>query len=747
MKAKDILYIIDGSSYIFRAYYATPPLSNSEGLPTNATYGFTQMLMKLLEEVKPEHLVMVFDAGKESFRHKIYPKYKANRGDPPEDLIPQFQTIREVVEALNIPVLEKPGFEADDIIATLIAKPEQLPAQVDAIIVSSDKDLLQLVDGRVKMWDTMKGKHFGAKEAEEKFGVPPEKIVEVQALMGDSVDNIPGVPGIGPKTAASLIQTYGSLEKLYAHLGEIKGKQKEKLEQNRELALISHKLVELKKDVPLKTSFKDYALREPQQEKCQKLFERLEFHRFLNKKSKSQKTLKTQDYELVQEESSLKKLISALKAAGEFAVDTESTSLNLFKAHLVGLSFSLDQGQACYIPVGHETKDKQLAKDLVLKELKPVLQDPKLKKYFQNYKYDQGLLAKEGIEVEGLAMDTLVAAYLLDSSGRYKLDMLSLKYLQHQMISFEEVVDHKKEEAAFAKVSLKRATTYAAEDAEVTFRLAKIFEKDLAKEGLKKLYENLEQPLIPVLAKMERVGVLLDQDFLKDLQEQFAQGLEECQIKAHELAGQDFNLNSPKQLQEILFDKLGLKPTKKTKTGYSTDVEVLQALAHVHPLPETLLRHRTLSKLKSTYVDALLTLVEPSTGRIHTSFNQTVAETGRLSSSDPNLQNIPIKTPEGAQIRRAFIAEKGFILLSADYSQIELRVLAELSGDKALRKAFEENLDIHSLTAANIFNVPEAKVDAQMRSVGKTINFAVIYGKTVFGLSQQLGIPQKEAKA
>lgn len=737
------LYIVDGSGYIFRAYYAIRALNNSKGLPTNAIYGFTQMLLRLIKDENPEYLVMVFDSKEPSFRKKKFEEYKANRDVPPEDLVPQFDYIKKVTRALNITVLASPGYEADDIIATLVRR--HLPKNHPAIIVTGDKDLMQLVNDKVHLLDTMREKKTDPKGVQEKFGVKPEQVVDVLALAGDPSDNVPGVPGIGPKTASQLIKEYKDLKGLYAHLGEIKGKKAENLKKYQDQAYLSQWLVTLNDEVPIKESFADFRKREPLQEECLKLFEELEFTRLIEGFGKAPETLSREGYQLVQEEQEFKAFLANLKKAKSFAIDTETTSLDVSKAKLVGISIAWTAGEAYYLPVGHQTQEKQLDLNKTLEELKPILEDPKKEKIAQNFKYDAGIFQKYGVAIKGLGCDTLLASYLLDPSGSHKLDFLSLKYLGHKMIPYEEVAD-KKVEGGFAQVPLDKARDYSAEDADVTLQLAEHLRPKIKEAKLDSLLVDLEQPLLEVLLKMETWGVKIATGFLEELQKEFGERIGKKEKKIYDLAGEEFNIQSPKQLGKILFEKLNLPTLKKTKTGFSTNVEVLTELSKSHDLPTEILDFRSLAKLKSTYVDALLDLADPKTKRVHTNYNQSIAETGRLSSSYPNLQNIPIRTEDGAKIRKAFVAESGFTLVSADYSQIELRVLAHFSKDGALIEAFQKDEDIHRLTAAGIFKVSEEELTAAMRASGKTVNFAVIYGQTPFGLSQQLGVSQREAK-
>ncbi|MFO1462445.1 MAG: DNA polymerase I [bacterium] len=735
------LYIVDGSSYIFRAYYAIRHLSNSKGLPTNAVYGFTQMLLRLLKEEKPEYLAMVFDSKEPSFRKKEYEAYKANREVPPDDLVPQFDYIKRVVDALNIPRLELPGFEADDIIATIAKR--LVPGENPVVIVTGDKDLMQLVNHHIALLDEMKGKRIDIEGVKEKFGVTPEQVVDVLALMGDASDNIPGVPGVGPKTASQWIQQYGSLERLYEHLDEVKGKKAEDLRTYKDQAFLSKRLATLHEQVPLKFSYEDFRRREPQAEACRELFAELEFHGLLKEFGGETKRLSMAGYRLVDSEEKFRDFLGRLRSASVFAFDTETTSLDALRASLVGLSFAFASGEAYYLPVGHQGAISQLQLDSVLEALRPALEDGKIGKYAQHFKYDAQVLRNYGIRVGGLRCDTMLASYLLDPAASHKLDNLASRHLDHKMISYEEVAG---KGGDFSQVPLEQASAYSCEDADVTWQLAELFLPKLKAEGLAELFETVEIPLTCVLGEMERTGIKVDRDFLLGLQEDFGSRIQAQEAKIHALAGEPFNIQSPKQLGNILFEKLKLPVQRKTKTGYSTDVDVLTELAKVHDLPKEILEYRSLSKLKSTYVDALLAILDPQTQRVHTSFNQTIAETGRLSSSDPNLQNIPIRSEDGAKIRKAFVAEPGFRLLSADYSQIELRVLAHLSEDPTLLQAFAEELDIHRMTAASLFQVHEALVSPAMRAAGKTVNFAVVYGQTPFGLSGQLGVSQVQAK-
>ena len=739
MNKNPTLYIVDASSYIFRAYFAIRHLSTSKGFPTNATYGFTQMLLKLLKDEKPEYLVLVFDSKEPSFRKQEYEAYKANREVPPDDLLPQFASIKQVVDALNIPRLEIPGFEADDIIATIAKK--LVPKESPVVIVTGDKDLMQLVNHHIVLLDTMKDKRIDETGVKEKFGVRPEQVVDVLGLMGDSSDNIPGVPGIGPKTAGQLIQTFGSMEQLYERLGEVSGKKAGDLKTHRDQAFLSKRLATLRLDAPVEFSYASFVKQEPKLEECKAVFAELEFHNLLKEFGGFTPSLPTGKYRLIDSAAAFQEWMKSFRVP--FAFDTETTSLDSLKARLVGLSFAFGAGEACYLPLGHSGEEGQLESQSVLQHLKPWLENPQVPKYAQHFKYDAQVLRNYGVEVRGLACDTMLASYLLDPAASHKLDNLAARYLEHKMISFEEVAG---KTGDFSKVPLQQAAAYSCEDADVTWRLAELFQTQLAEQGLEALFRDVEIPLCFVLAAMERRGIKLDREFLLQLQVDFGRRIQERESEIHRLAGDSFNIQSPKQLAVILFEKLGLPAQRKTKTGYSTDVDVLTELAKLHELPKEILEYRSLVKLKSTYVDALLNILDPVTHRVHTSFNQTVAETGRLSSSDPNLQNIPIRSEDGAKIRRAFVAETGHVLLSADYSQIELRILAHLSEDPALGQAFAEGLDVHRRTAAGIFNIHESLVTPAMRSAGKTVNFAVVYGQTPFGLAQQLGVTQSQAK-
>lgn len=740
------LYLIDGSGYIFRAYYAIRSLSTSKGFPTNAIYGFTQMILKLAKEAKPEYWAIVFDSIEPTFRDELYADYKANRSEPPDDLVPQFPYIPKVVEALNIPMLVKPGFEADDIIATMAQRAKK--AGFTVTVISGDKDLMQLVNDTVELWDPMKEKHYRLPEVIQRFGVPPGKVADVFGLVGDTSDNIPGVPGIGPKTAGKLIQEYGDLETLLKNAGDITGKTGESLKIYADQARLSKQLATLYYDVPIPFDENGLHYREIDTEACHDLFRELEFSRLLSEIA-PKATLSKQGYRLILEEKELEALLEEIKKTKTLlAIDLETDSLDVMRANIVGVSLSWAKGKAAYIPVGHTGPDagKQIPLAALLGLLGPVLANETIPKTGQNLKYDLAILNPLGTTTKNIAADTMIASYLLNPQGPHNLDDLSQQHLNHRTIHYEDVTGKGSKQVSFAAVPVETARDYACEDADCTRQLAEMFLPRLEKEGLMDLFRNLEMPLMEVLLKMELNGVQVDKNILQTLSAGFEKELAVLEKEIYALAGESFNIQSPKQLGLILFERLRLPGAKKTKTGFSTSVDVLEELALHHPLPERILKYRSLSKLKSTYTDALQTLINPKTGRIHTSFNQTVAATGRLSSSEPNLQNIPIRAKEGREIRKAFVAEEGFQFLSADYSQIELRILAHYTEDKNLLQAFEEGRDVHSLTATALFGGTPDKVTSEQRSIGKTINFAVIYGQSAFGLANQLKIDPKEAK-
>jgi DNA polymerase-1 len=747
MSKKATLYLIDGSSYIFRAFFGVRQnLSTSKGLPTNALYGFVTMLQRVVRDECPDYLTVTFDSKEKTFRHEMYADYKANRESPPEDLMKQFPYFERLVEAHNIHSIRVPGVEADDIIGTLTRQGQQAGLQV--VIVSGDKDMMQLIAPDVVMLDTMKGKRFGKKEVIEKFGVGPDKVIDVMGLMGDSSDNIPGVKGVGPKTAADLIQKFGSIENMYEHIEEIdKKKLKDKLITDKENAELSRKLVTIDTAVPMDCTIEDLKVRAVDNTALTEIFTELEFSSLIPEDIKA--PVQAQHiYRTVLTEQVFADLLAELSAQKEFALDMETTSLNPVAAESVGISFAFKENEAYYIPLTHRYLGvpEQLDLKMVFQKLKPILENPKIGKVGHNIKYDQIVLENEGIRLKGIMFDTMLASYVLDPSRRgHGMDALALEIFGHRTITYKEVAGTGAKQIGFDEVEIERATEYAAEDSDITWRLYRYFQPKLT-DDLLALYNEVEMPLLEVLAEMEINGVYVDKQHLADLSREITKELKKYEAKIFELAGEIFNINSPKQLAVILFEKLQLPVVKKTKTGYSTDVSVLEELSDQHELPENILAFRQLGKLKSTYVDALPLDIDKKTGRVHTSFNQTVAATGRLSSSDPNLQNIPIRTDMGKEIRKAFAAQGQGKLLSADYSQIELRILAHLSEDETLINAFIKGEDIHSRTAAEIFGTSLGNVDQDARRMAKAVNFGIIYGLSAFGLSRQLKISMKEAK-
>ncbi len=741
---KEQIFLIDGSAYIYRAYHATGGLSNSRGFPTGAVFGFTNMIVKTLRDKSPNRIAVVFDAKGPTFRHERYREYKANRPEMPEDLRLQIPRIHEVVEAYRLPKLSVEGYEADDIIATLTH--QALEKGWKVVIVSADKDLMQLVCEDVLMWDPQRDSVYDSAAVEKKFGVPPAGIQDLLALMGDSSDNIPGVPGVGQKTATKLLQEFGSLEGIYSHVDDISQKAvKEKIRNNEDKARLSRDLVSLDHRVPLERGVEDLKPDEQDVEKLRSIFRELEFKRLLEELPPEQ-VLDFSGYETIVRMEDLERWVAHIVEMGRFSVDLETTSQEPVRADLVGISLCAQDGKACYIPVGH-TEGVQLPKEDVLRVLKPVLEDEQFEKVGQNIKYDMIVLKKEGVQIRGIVCDTMLASYLLDPGRRgHSLDDLAQIFLHHGMIPIKELIGTGKSQTLFSEVDIPRASTYACEDADATWRVASILCPRVETEGLGDLFRNIELPLIPVLADMELTGVRVDTEYLQDLSKEFGEVLEKTEAQIYNLAGESFNINSPKQLGEILFDRIGLKPLKKTKTGRSTSLDVLEQLALQHELPQKILEFRSVFKLKSTYVDALNTLVNPKTGRIHTSYNQAVAATGRLSSSDPNLQNIPVRTAEGRKIRRAFVPDDNHLFVAADYSQIELRVMAHLSNDQRLRDAFSSGEDIHAITAANVFQCSPAHVTPEMRRKAKAINFGIIYGMGPYRLAGQLGVGLKMAR-
>jgi len=747
MSERPRLFLIDGSSYIFRAFYAIRHLSNSKGLPTNAIYGFTQMLLKVVKEYRPEYLAVVFDSKAPTLRSQRYEAYKAHRPPMPESLVPQIPYIKRIIAAYRIAMLEQDGYEADDIIGTLA---ETLSAEVDVAIISGDKDLLQLVNDRVRVIDTMKGQTFGVEEVMERYGVRPEQMVEIMGLAGDAVDNIPGVPGIGEKTAIELIKTFGTIENVLAHLDQVPQKKlRHNLEAYAEQARLSRELATLRLDVPLSFELRDFASAHPDLESLRTIFRELEFNKLLRELPETGGSVK-RDYRLVTEREALLSLLEALKEAGTFSIDLETTSPFPMWAEWVGMSLSYAPDQAFYVPLGHKLREgeTELPLSWVVEQMKPLLEDDTVKKVGQNIKYDWIVLRRYGIELRGISCDTMIASYLLNpTQHQHNLAEIAQEYLGRRVSSYKDVVGSGSKAVTFAEIDLEKARDYSCEDAEVTLALSRVLLPKLAEEGLKDLYDQMELPLLVVLARMEMHGVKIDLDLLRDFSKEIEIQLQQKMDRIYALAGETFNIHSSQQLGKILFEKLKLPMVKKTKTGYSTDVDVLTKLALHHELPLEVLAFRNLSKLKSTYVDALPKMVHPQTGRIHTSYNQTVTATGRLSSSDPNLQNIPVRGEEGGRIRQAFIPEKGHRLVSADYSQIELRILAHFSQDEALVDAFRRDEDIHAHTASEIYGVPKEQVTPSMRREAKVINFGILYGMSAYGLSQQLGIDPKLAQA
>ncbi len=797
------LYLVDGSTFIFRAYHALPPLTRkSDGLPVGAVNGFCNMLYKLLLDTRqgdqPTHLAVIFDYSARSFRNDIYPDYKANRPPPPEDLVPQFSIIRDAVRAFNVPCIEMENVEADDLIATYARDASDAGAKVT--IVSSDKDLMQLIDGNVEMLDTMKDRHIGPAEVEEKFGVGPEKVVEVQALAGDSVDNVPGVPGIGVKTAAELINTYGDLETLLDRAEDIKQpKRRANLIEHADMARISRELVTLKRDVNVDMPAAAFTVTEPAPEVLLSFLREMEFNVLTRRvasglgiddvdavipapapKAESRRTpsaksgseagpssvsvvnapIDVSKYRTVTTWQQLDEWMARAHDAGLVAIDTETTSLDPMQAKLVGISLAVAPGEACYIPLGHGVRDglaldgdtadmpAQLPLDEVLERLEGFCRDPSILKIGQNIKFDLVILARYGLRLDPID-DTMLMSYALDAGlHKHGLDELSELILGHVPIPFKDVAGDGKNRITFDRVPIDAATRYAAEDADITGRLHRVLKPRLAREHRTAVYETLERPLAPVLAAMETAGVKADRGVLARLSKEFYEGMVAFEDRAHELAGERFNLASPKQLGEILFEKMGMEGARKTRRGaFATGADILESLAaQGHELPRTVLDWRQLSKLKSTYTDALTEFINPDTGRIHTSYSLAATSTGRLSSSEPNLQNIPIRTEEGRKIRTAFVADEGCRLVSADYGQIELRILAHIADIHALKQAFADGLDIHAMTASEIFGVPIAGMDPMMRRRAKAINFGIIYGISAFGLGHQLSIPRGEAQ-
>jgi len=771
-QAKPELCLVDGSGFIFRAFHGLPMMTRPDGVPVNAVYGFISMLMKLLTENRATHLAVIFDAGRETFRNKIYAEYKAHRPPPPEELIPQFALIRDAVRAFNVPSIEMPGFEADDLIATYARLAREQGS--DVLIVSSDKDLMQLVGPGVSMLDPLKNRPIGPAEVFEKFGVPPEKVIDVQALAGDAVDNVPGVPGIGIKTAAQLIEEYGDLDTLLARAAEIKQpKRREALLEHAEDARVSRELVRLKNDVAVEEDWSSFTVRHPDPailhhfidaQGFRSLRQRVESHfgAVAEEAVAAPPQPVATDYQLVLEEARLSAWIAAATRKGRVAFDTETDSLDPLRCALVGFSLSLEPGRACYVPLrykphgaqgqlGFEPQDRGpelIPEARALELLRPLLQDEAVLKIGHNIKFDAQVMAARGIAIAPID-DTMLISYVLDSAGHgHGMDELSELVLGHKTITFAEVCGSGKNQITFDQVPLDKACAYAAEDADITLRLHQALKPRLLAEHGMTVYESMDRPLVAVLAAMERAGVKVDRAELQAMSIEFGRRMEQLEREIHALAGEVFNVGSPKQLGEILFDRLGLPGGKKSaKTGaYTTGADILEGLAPLHPLPQKVLDWRQIAKLKSTYADALVEQINPATGRVHTSYAMAATSTGRLASSDPNLQNIPIRTEEGRRIRRAFIAAPGHVLMSADYSQIELRLVAHVADIAGLKQAFRDGADIHAITASEVFGVPVEGMDPLVRRRAKAINFGIIYGISAFGLAQQLGISNGEAK-
>ncbi|MCV2512872.1 DNA polymerase I [Leclercia pneumoniae] len=779
------LILVDGSSYLYRAYHAFPPLTNSAGEPTGAMYGVLNMLRSLIMQYQPSHAAVVFDAKGKTFRDELFEHYKSHRPPMPDDLRAQIEPLHKMVKAMGLPLMAVSGVEADDVIGTLAREAEKMGRPV--LISTGDKDMAQLVTPGITLINTMTNTILGPEEVVAKYGVPPELIIDFLALMGDSSDNIPGVPGVGEKTAQALLQGLGGLDTLYAESDKIAGltfrgakTMAGKLADNKEVAYLSYKLATIKTDVELELGCEQLEVQQPAADELLSLFKQYEFKRWsadveagkwlqakgakpaakpketivVDAEEQAEEeavTLSFEHYETVLEESRLVAWIEKLKNAPVFAFDTETDSLDNISANMVGLSFATEPGIAAYVPVAHDYLDApdQISRERVLELLKPILEDDKALKVGQNLKYDRGVLQNYGVELRGIAFDTMLESYILDSvAGRHDMDSLSDRWLKHQTITFEAIAGKGKNQLTFNQIALEEAGRYAAEDADVTLQLhLKMWPKLQKQAGPMNVFQHVEMPLVPVLSRIERNGVKIDPTVLHNHSGELAQRLTELEQKAHELAGEPFNLSSPKQLQTILFEKQGIKPLKKTPGGApSTSEEVLEELALDYPLPKVILQYRGLAKLKSTYTDKLPLMINPKTGRVHTSYHQAVAATGRLSSTDPNLQNIPVRNEEGRRIRQAFIAPEDYVIVSADYSQIELRIMAHLSRDKGLLTAFAEGQDIHRATAAEVFGLPLESVTHEQRRSAKAINFGLIYGMSAFGLSRQLNIPRKESQ-
>ncbi len=770
IKKTDHFYLIDGSGYIFRAYYALPPLTRkSDGLPTGAVNGFCNMLFKLLEDSKsddnkekPTHFVVIFDSARKNFRNEIYSDYKGNRSDAPDDLIPQFDYIRKSVEAFNLPSVELLNYEADDLIATY--SEQILSAGAKVTIISSDKDLMQLYKKNIRIYDPMKNKYISDQDILDKFGVEPSKVIDVQALAGDSSDNVPGVPGIGVKTAAELINEYKTLENLLKKASEIKqNKRRQTLIENKDKAIVSKKLVTLKKDVPIKNEIIEFKLKNVDKKKLYDFLREMEFNRLLSsaistygeigfekdqkiEKSINQK-INSKNYQLIENEKDIDKWLKEAEEKGEFAIDTETTSLDPHQADLVGISLSTKVGHACYIPLAHKSK-KNMNEKSIIKKIKPILEDKSIKKIGQNIKFDYIILFHRGIDMTSME-DTMLMSYVLDAGkNRHNMDTLSQIHLDHKTISYKDLVGTGKKQINFSEVDLDLAKNYASEDADITFRLYQIFIKNLKSEKLLNIYEIFEKPLIKILAHMEICGIKVDNNFLKILSKKFEGKIQKLEKEIFKISKKEFNIGSTKQLGEIMYNELKIANIKKTKKGsFATSAQVLEDLSFKgHELPKLVLDWRQVTKLKNTYSDSLQEHINKNSKRVHTSFLLAATSTGRLASSDPNLQNIPIKSDDGKDIRKSFIADNQSLLISADYNQIEMRILADLADVKELKKAFKNNEDIHSLTASQVFNVKVKDVNSDMRRKAKAINFGIIYGISQYGLAKQIGVSNVEAE-
>ncbi len=758
--------MIDGHSYAYRAFHAIGQLTDSSGLALNAVYGFTRMLLKLIKDEQPDYIAVAFDTPSKTFRHDIYDQYKANRAEQPEEMRHQIPLIKEVVDGFNISMFELDGYEADDVLATLANEAES--KGIEAIIVTGDKDMLQLVSDNVKVLNPHKENLlYDAEAVRSRFGVGPEQMCDLLAMAGDPSDNVPGVPGVGPKTAADLLNEYGTLEGVFEHVDEVRGpKRRENLRQNKDKALLSRELVTIKRDVPLDIELENCKLRKYDSKKLVELFKKLEFRSLVNEVAEVEEATDA-DYSILDDENQLNKLLKKMKKSGGFTFDFETTSEDPMRAKLVGVSVATEPRSAVYIPVGHaaeafsaagaegdggelfgQAPPRQLDATLVLKSLKPLLEDESIRKNGQNIKYEMVILARNGVDLEGVDFDTMVASYLLNPSKlNHNLDQLALDFLNYRKIPIEKLIGKGAGQRTMDMVSVREVADYSCEDSDTTLRLRELLEPMLKEKDLYELFERVEIPLIKVLAKMELCGVCVDVGVLRDLSLLLAKQLEGLEKEIYGLVGREFNINSTQQLGKILFEEMKMPSGKKTKTGYSTDVAVLEKLAVEHELPKKVLEYRTLSKLKSTYIDALPNLVNPETGRIHTSFNQTVTATGRLSSSEPNLQNIPIRSELGREIRRAFVpSDRGSVLLSADYSQIELRILAHLSQDDELCRAFKEGVDVHDQTSSKIFNVPLDRITPEMRRRAKVANYGILYGISAAKLAVDIGIKLDDAK-